>query len=130
MSFLFWSLVFALDKAGNEYTSYMYVYVCVASSFLNQIGHVMRAEFRCSKTPLHIRTWASSTVFGGHYLVNQKYILGYRSSIIHVTIMANILLCRLVHSFTSAGMIPTQYIKFGEISGLGHVSKSYIQDGM
>ena len=89
----------------------------------------MRAEFHCSKAPLHSCIWSSSRVFGGHYLVNQKYVLIF-VFFVFVFFTENYYSYRLVHSFTSAGMIPAQYFKFGKMSGLGCVSKSYIHNGM
>ena len=38
-----------------------------------QKGHVLRALFCCQRCHQHKRTWSSSRVLGGHYLVNQKY---------------------------------------------------------
>jgi hypothetical protein len=46
-----------------------------------------------------------SRVFDGKYLVNQK----------------------CVHVFTCAGMLPSQYINFGNFAGIGSVGKSYIE---
>ena len=37
-----------------------------------QKGHVIRASYSCCRCHRQKRTWASSRVFGGHYLVNQK----------------------------------------------------------
>lgn len=39
-----------------------------------QKGHVLRALFRCQRCHKQQRTWSSSRVVGGHYLVNQKYV--------------------------------------------------------
>ena len=44
-----------------------------------QKGHVLRTEFRCSQCH-RIRTWASSRVFGAHYLINQKLVV-----LLHIT---------------------------------------------
>ena len=35
----------------------------------------MRLLFKCQRCRLEKRTWSSSRVFGGHYLVNQKLVL-------------------------------------------------------
>ena len=41
--------------------------------FFLQRGHTLRVEFRCSTRGCRSRRWwASSRVFGGRYLVNQK----------------------------------------------------------
>ena len=40
---------------------------------LMQKGYVLRALFCCQRCHQHKRTWSSSRVLGGHYLVNQKY---------------------------------------------------------
>ena len=37
--------------------------------------------------------------------------------------------CRLVHAFTCAGILPTQYLKFIEFDGIGGVGKRYIKTG-
>ena len=39
---------------------------------VEQKGHVLRAQFRCHYCRQSRRTWSSSRVFGGLYLVNQK----------------------------------------------------------
>ena len=51
-----------IHVSRNYHPVYMYL----------QVGHVVRAQFQCSKTALHTRIWASSRVVGGHYVVNQK----------------------------------------------------------
>jgi hypothetical protein len=38
-----------------------------------QKGHVIRLAFSCRRCHQVKRTWSSSRVFAGHYLVNQKY---------------------------------------------------------
>ena len=35
----------------------------------------------------------------------------------------------MVHGFTCAGVLPTQYIKFSEFAGMGHVGHGYIKKG-
>ena len=40
------------------------------------------------------------------------------------------LLCRMVHAFTCAGILPTQYINFCKFAGIGGVKKSYIHSGL
>ena len=37
---------------------------------------------------------------------------------------------RLVHSFTCAGILQTQYMKLSLFAGLGSVKNDYIQQGM
>ena len=41
-----------------------------------------------------------------------------------------LLLCRLVHAFTAAGILPSQYMKFSDFATLGNVGKWYIQQGI
>ena len=53
-----------------------YSTICIAKI---QKGHVLRTEFRCSQCH-RIRTWASSRVFGTHYLINQKLV-----ELLHIT---------------------------------------------
>ena len=36
---------------------------------------------------------------------------------------------RLVHSFTCAGILPTQYLKFSRFAGMGHVGYKYMEKG-
>ena len=36
---------------------------------------------------------------------------------------------RLVHAFTAAGILPTQYINFGNFAGIRNVGKWYIYKG-
>ena len=38
-----------------------------------------------------------------------------------------VVVCRLVHSFTCAGILPAQYIKFCEFGGMGHVGHRYMK---
>ena len=35
----------------------------------------------------------------------------------------------MVHSFTCAGVLPTQYIKMCEFAGVGHVGYGYMKKG-
>ncbi|XP_064401110.1 uncharacterized protein LOC135347149 [Halichondria panicea] len=70
-----------------------------------QKGHVVRALFCCRRCKVQKRKWSSSRVFGGHYLVNQK----------------------VVHGFTCAGILPSQYTHFSQFCGLGTVGQSYIR---
>ena len=37
---------------------------------------------------------------------------------------------RLVHAFTAAGILPRQYINFGNFAGIGNVGKWYISKGI
>ena len=39
-------------------------------------------------------------------------------------------LYRLVHAFTSAGMLPSQYIRFSKFAGLGEISHWFIRKGI
>ena len=39
------------------------------------------------------------------------------------------LLYRLVRGFTSAGVLPTQYVNFAKFSGIGSVGHGYIRQG-
>ena len=43
--------------------------------------------------------------------------------------MQHIFSCRLVHSFTCAGMLPVQYSKLSRFAGLGVLGTSYISHG-
>ena len=38
--------------------------------------------------------------------------------------------CRLVHGFTCAGVLPTQYIHFTRFAGIGSIGHAYIRQGM
>ena len=37
--------------------------------------------------------------------------------------------CRFVHSFTCAGILPSQYINFSQFAGIGNVGHKYIKQG-
>ena len=68
-------------------------------------------------------TWASSRVLEGHYLASQKQV--------HVAMfMLALHACRLVHGFTYAGMLPSQFINFCKFAEIGVVSNKYIQAGI
>ena len=41
----------------------------------------------------------------------------------------NFLICRLVHAFTCAGILPSQYISFCNFAGMGVVGHWYIRQG-
>ena len=43
--------------------------------------------------------------------------------------ITNIISIRVVHSFTCAGVIQTQYIKFCTFVGMGHVEYGYMKKG-
>ena len=55
------------------------------------------------------------------------------SYLVHVTFIGYVLrytgACRLVHGFTCAGVLPTQYTKFARFSGIGSVGHGYIRQG-
>lgn len=70
-----------------------------------QKGHAIRALFCCRRCKQQRRTWSSSRVLAGHYVVNQK----------------------MVHAFTCAGMLPSQYIHLSTFSGIGVVGHAYIR---
>uniref|UniRef100_A0A1X7USZ7 Mutator-like transposase domain-containing protein n=1 Tax=Amphimedon queenslandica TaxID=400682 RepID=A0A1X7USZ7_AMPQE len=67
-----------------------------------QSGHVIRAEFQCQSCNRK-EWWASSSLLGSRYLINQK----------------------LIHAFTCAGMLPSQYYHFCRLASLGTVGKRY-----
>ena len=46
------------------------------------------------------------------------------------TCIVRIIDYRMVHGFTCAGVLPTQYIKFSEFAGMGHVGHGYIKKGI
>ena len=91
-----------------------------------QKGHVLRTVFTCRRCHRQ-RTWSSSRILSGHYLVNQKLVvclLLWRTCIVlssHIH--------RLIHAFTSAGMLLSQYINFSVFSGIGNVGHGYITQG-
>ena len=98
----------------------------------------MRLLFKCQHCRLEKRTWSSSRVFRGHYLLNQKlvlfvcvYVCVYVCVCVCVCVhdyMISFLMCiRVVHSFTCAGILPIQYSKFSMFAGMGCVGHKYIQ---
>jgi hypothetical protein len=70
---------------------------------LLQFGQVLRVEIQCVQCKSK-KLWASSRVFGGRYLINQK----------------------IIHSFTCAGIIPSQYIHICNFADIGTNAKWYI----
>ena len=55
-----------------------YVFDAVEYNFLCMLFqkvHVLRVLFKCRHCPRQKATWSSSRVYGGHYLVNQKYVV-------------------------------------------------------
>eukprot|EP00731_Ephydatia_muelleri_P002848 Em0001g2848a len=72
-------------------------------SFLDTAGGIVRIRFVCPHCKV-ARTWASSRVLAGHYLASQK----------------------LIHAFTCAGMLPSQFINFCKFAEIGVVSNKYI----
>ncbi|KAL5517552.1 hypothetical protein EMCRGX_G003114 [Ephydatia muelleri] len=66
-------------------------------------GGIVRIRFVCPHCKV-ARTWASSRVLAGHYLASQK----------------------LIHAFTCAGMLPSQFINFCKFAEIGVVSNKYI----
>lgn len=69
-----------------------------------QKGHVLRVEFQCQACRRK-QWWASSRTLGGKYIVNQK----------------------IVHAFTCAGILPSQYIHFSAHAKLGTLGAWYIR---
>lgn len=68
-----------------------------------QKGHVLRVQFQCQRCRRK-QWWASSRTLGGRYLINQK----------------------IVHAFTCAGILPSQYIHFTTHANLGTLGPYYI----
>ncbi|KAL5487001.1 hypothetical protein EMCRGX_G019553 [Ephydatia muelleri] len=71
-------------------------------SFMKK-GGIVQIRFVCPHCKV-ARTWASSRVLAGHYLASQK----------------------LIHAFTCAGMLPSQFINFCKFAEIGVVSNKYI----
>ena len=65
---------------------------------------------------------------GGRYLANQKCVNTCASYVCNMT--RGFLHFRMVHAFTCAGILPTQYINFCKFAGIGGVKKSYIYSGV
>ena len=61
-------------STNSGLTAFMAFRFGVVKYYVNclQKGHVLRALFTCSKSSGHTRSWASSLLFGGRYIVNQK----------------------------------------------------------
>ena len=59
-----------------------------------------------------------------HVRVNHTCVYVYT-----VTLLPLLCILRLVHSFTCAGMLQTQYIKFSLFAGFGTVKNAYIRQG-
>uniref|UniRef100_A0A1X7UIZ3 Uncharacterized protein n=1 Tax=Amphimedon queenslandica TaxID=400682 RepID=A0A1X7UIZ3_AMPQE len=68
-----------------------------------QFGHVIRAEFQCQSCNGK-EWWASSSLLGTRYLINQK----------------------IIQVFSCAGMLPSQYYHFCRLGLLGTLGKRYI----
>ena len=86
----------------------------------------MRIRFVCPHCKV-ARTWASSRVLAGHYLASQTQVamLMYCTTIILLALHA----CRLIHAFTCAGMLPSQFINFCKFAEIVVVSNKYIHSG-
>ncbi|CAH3157635.1 unnamed protein product [Porites lobata] len=67
-------------------------------------GHVLRVEFSFQNG--HKIKWASSSVLGTKYTAN----------------------CRMVHGFTSSGILESQYQGFAEAGKIGNVGDKYIDN--
>ena len=92
-----------------------------------QKGHAIRALFCCRRCKQQRRTWSSSRVLAGHYMVNQKYVIVLRNTIWCVYYW---FVFRMVHAFTCAGILPSQYTHLSMFSGLGTVGCAYIRRGL
>ena len=68
---------------------------------------------RCQQSK---REWSSSRVFGGRYLVNQKYVNPCASYVCDMT--CGFLHFRMVHAFACSRILPTQYINFCKFAGI------------
>lgn len=86
---------------------------------------MLRVLFSCRRCHRQRRTWSSSRVLSGLYLANQKYVLVSQLDWLH----CHLYYYRLVHGFTCAGVLPTQYINFAKFSGIGSVGHGYIRQG-
>ena len=73
---------------------------------------MLRTKFRCSQC-CRIHTWASSRVFGAHYLVNQKVVILASQTHFWPVFFVH------VGALTCASILPSQYINFCEFAGLG-----------
>ena len=91
----------------------------------------MRLLFTCQRCGLEKRTWASSRTFGARYLLNQKLVFFgvglHLKKRLHLQL--NYIICRVVHGFTCAGILPTQYLKFATFTGMGQVGHRYMERG-
>ena len=83
---------------------------------------MLRVLICCSGCRKQTRVWASSRAFAGHHLVNHKYVC---SLIIQYLMFGH----RLVHAFTAAGCLPSQYTRFSKFAEMGVVGKGYIGKG-
>ena len=68
--------------------------------------------------------WVSSRLLGGRYLINQKFV---RDAMLLQCLL--ILFPRMIHSFTCAGVLPSQYIHLCANANLGNVGSRYIASG-
>ncbi|KAJ7339667.1 hypothetical protein OS493_006075 [Desmophyllum pertusum] len=65
-------------------------------------GHVLRLEFSCKNG--HRIKWSSSSILGNKYTAN----------------------CRMIHGFSSCGILESQYQGFAEAAKIGNVGDKYI----
>ena len=61
---------------------------------------------------------------GSHYLANQKLV------ILMVIYIYHCYYYRMVHAFTSAGILPSQYINMSSFAAIGTVGHAYINQGI
>lgn len=85
----------------------------------------MRTCFCCRRCHAEKRTWSSSRVFGARYLLNQKLVCMF-----FIFNFEHDFNRRMVHSFTSAGILPTQYMKLSMFAGIGVVKHGYMSKGI
>ena len=52
------------------------------------------------------------------------------ASYVTVNMTRGFLHFRMVHAYTCAGILPTQYINFCNLAGIGGMKKSYIYSGV
>ena len=103
----------------------MYVALRVFFFLHNKEGHVLRMLFSCRRSHQQKRTWSSSRIFGGHYLLNQKYVSNCLCSVQYCYLYTGWCIVLHVLGFYLASI----YIKFSQFAGMRHVGHGYMKRG-
>ena len=75
-------------------------------------------------------TFSCESKVGSGYWYNTDDTCNYFHNVWVPRISVSFYMCRLVHAFTSAGILPSQYVQFSLFASIGMVGKWYLQQGV